>query len=209
MVFTLFPKSIRFFDLLIQQNEILKDVASELSKLFSDFATIDENYKRITIKEEKGDELCREIARQLSGSFITPIDREDIYRINLAQEDSINFLKSIATRTHVSGFSRIRFPAMKMTQNISLMAATTGRLISALQGKEDVGTLVRESKDLKLECEMLLSTGLSELQDGMITEISGVVEIIKWIQIYDRIEQVIERIDDLVDAIEEVVLKNA
>jgi uncharacterized protein len=209
MVFTLFPKSIRFFDLLIQQNEILKDVASELSKLFSDFATIDENYKRITINEEKGDELCREIARQLSGSFITPIDREDIYRINLAQEDSINFLKSIATRTHVSGFSRIRFPAMKMTQNISLMAATTGRLISALQGKEDVGTLVRESKDLKLECEMLLSTGLSELQDGTITEISGVVDIIKWIQIYDRIEQVIERIDDLVDAIEEVVLKNA
>lgn len=209
MVFTLFPKSIRFFDLLIQQNEILKDVASELSKLFSDFATIDENYKRITINEEKGDELCREIARQLSGSFITPIDREDIYRINLAQEDSINFLKSIATRTHVSGFSRIRFPAMKMTENISLMAATTGRLISALQGKEDVGTLVRESKDLKLECEMLLSTGLSELQDGAITEISGVVDIIKWIQIYDRIEQVIERIDDLVDAIEEVVLKNA
>lgn len=209
MVFTLFPKSIRFFDLLIQQNEILKDVASELSKLFNDFATIDENYKRITINEEKGDELCREIARQLSGSFITPIDREDIYRINLAQEDSINFLKSIATRTHVSGFSRIRFPAMKMTENISLMAATTGRLISALQGKEDVDTLVRESKDLKLECEMLLSTGLSELQDGAITEISGVVDIIKWIQIYDRIEQVIERIDDLVDAIEEVVLKNA
>ena len=56
---------------------------------------------------------------------------------------------------------------------------------------------------------MLLSTGLSELQDGPISEISGVVDIIKWIQVYDRIEQVIERIDDLVDAIEEVVLKNA
>ena len=209
MAFTLFPKSIRFFDLLIQQNEILKDVAAELSRLFSDYTVADEVFKRISFKEEQGDELCREIARQLSGSFITPIDREDIYRINLAQEDSINFLKSIATRTHVSGFSRIRFPAQKMMQNVSLMAATTGRLIYALQGKEDVGVLVRESKDLKLECEMLLSTGLSELQDGAVTEISGVVEIIKWIQVYDRIEQVIERIDDLVDAIEEVVLKNA
>ena len=82
-------------------------------------------------------------------------------------------------------------------------------MIYALQGKEEVGVLVRESKDLKLDCEMLLSTGLSELQDGPISEISGVVDIIKWIQVYDRIEQVIERIDDLVDAIEEVVLKNA
>jgi uncharacterized protein Yka (UPF0111/DUF47 family) len=209
MAFTLFPKSIRFFDLLIQQNEILKDVATELSQLFKDYTAVDEVFKRISIKEEQGDELCREIARQLSGSFITPIDREDIYRINLAQEDSINFLKSIATRTHASGFSRIRFPAMKMMQNISLMAASTGRLIYALQGREEVGVLVRECKDLKQDCEMLLSTGLSELQDGPISELSGVVDIIKWIQVYDRIEQVVERVDDLVDAIEEVVLKNA
>jgi uncharacterized protein len=209
MAFTLFPKSIRFFDLLIQQNEILKDVAAELSQLFKDYTSINEVFKRISIKEEQGDELCREIARQLSGSFITPIDREDIYRINLAQEDSINFLKSIATRTHASGFSHIRFPAKKMLENISLMAASTGKLIYALQGKEEVGPLVRESKDLKLDCEMLLSTGLSELQDGPVSEISGVVDIIKWIQVYDRIEQVVERIDDLVDAIEEVVLKNA
>jgi hypothetical protein len=209
MAFTLFPKSIRFFDLLIQQNEILKEVAAELASLFNDFSAMGEVFKRISIKEEQGDELCREIARQLSSSFITPIDREDIYRINLAQEDSINFLKSIATRTHASGFSRIRFPAMRMMQNISLMAASTGKLIYALQGKEDVGVLVRESKDLKQECEMRLSAGLSELQDGAVTEISGVVDIIKWIQVYDRIEQVVERIDDLVDAIEEVVLKNA
>jgi uncharacterized protein len=36
-----------------------------------------------------------------------------------------------------------------------------------------------------------------------------VADIIKWIQVYDRIEQAIERIDDLVDVIEKVVLKNA
>ena len=209
MAFTLFPKSIRFFDLLLQQNELFKDVATELSQLFNDYSLVDETLKRISIKEERGDELCREIARQLSSSFITPIDREDIYRINLAQEDSINVLKSIATRTHISGFTRIRFPAKKMMENISMMAAATGKLISALQGGEEVGPIVRESKDLKLDCEMLLSTGLSELQDGVISEMSGVVDIIKWIQVYDRIEQVIERIDDLVDAIEEVVLKNA
>ncbi|MDK9708779.1 MAG: DUF47 family protein [Desulforhopalus sp.] len=209
MAFTLFPKSIRFFDLLIQQNELFKDVATELSQLFDNYSLVDEALKRISIKEERGDELCREIARQLSSSFITPIDREDIYRISLAQEDSINVLKSIATRTHISGFGRIRFPAQKMMENIQMMAVSTGKLIGALQGGEEVGPIVRESKDLKLDCEMLLSTGLAELQDGPVSEISGVVDIIKWIQVYDRIEQVIERIDDLVDAIEEVVLKNA
>lgn len=209
MAFTLFPKSIRFFDLLIQQNEILKDVADELDQVFHDFHTMDDAFKRITIKEEKADELSREIAKQLSQTFITPIDREDIYQLNLAQEDSINLLKRIAIRTCCSGLTRIRFPAQKMTRNISKMAHITGEMIRALRAKQEVGTFVRECKSLKEECEMVLSTGLSELQDIEITEFKGVTDIIKWVQIYDRIEQVVERLDDLSDVIEEVVLKNA
>lgn len=209
MAFTLFPKSIRFFDLLIQQNEILKDVADELDQVFHDFHTMDDAFKRITIKEEKADELSREIARQLSQTFITPIDREDIYQLNLAQEDSINLLKRIAIRTCCSGLTRIRFPAQKMTRNISKMAHITGEMIRALRAKHEVGAFVKECKGLKEECEMVLSTGLSELQDIEITDFKGVTDIIKWVQIYDRIEQVVERLDDLSDVIEEVVLKNA
>jgi uncharacterized protein Yka (UPF0111/DUF47 family) len=96
-----------------------------------------------------------------------------------------------------------------MIRNVNKMAAYTGEMIKALRAKQEVGALVREIKNLKGECEMLLSTGLSELQDVEVTEFKGVVDIIKWIQVYDRIEQVIERVDDLSDAIEEVVLKNA
>jgi hypothetical protein len=209
MAFTLFPKSIRFFELLISQNQILKEVAADLEQIFADFSSIDEACKRINVKEVEADELCREIARQLSVSFITPIDREDIYRRNLAQEDSINFIKSIAARTRVSGIYYIRFPAKKMIANVNRMVCHTGEMINTLRAKQEVGLIVRQVKNLKGECEMLLSTGLSELQDVEVTEFKGVVDIIKWIQVYDRIEQVIERVDDLSDAIEEVVLKNA
>ena len=209
MAFTLFPKSIRFFDMLIKQNQILKEIAADLNLIFEDFTKVDEAFKRINVKEVEGDELCREIARQLSQTFITPIDREDIYRINLAQEDSINFLKNIAGRARVSGLSRILFPAKKMMGNVNLMAIHTGQMIEALKGQKEVSQIVRQIKNLKGECEMLLSTGLSEIQDAEITELKAVVDIIKWVQVYDRIEQVIERIDDLSDAIEEVVLKNA
>ena len=209
MAFTLFPKSIKFFELLIRQNTLLQDVAGEVLHIFEDFGTVDEACKRINLKEVEGDELCRDISHQLSQTFITPIDREDIYRLNLAQEDSINFFKSIATRTRFSGISHIRFPAKRMMRNVNTMTGYTGEMLRALQAKQEVGGLIREIGSLKGECEMLLSTGLSELQDVEISELKSVVDIIKWIQVYDRIEQVIERIDDLADAIEEVVLKNA
>lgn len=209
MAFTLFPKSIRFFDLLIKQNEILQDIAEYLAGIFQQYAKAEEAFKAISFKEQEGDELCREISKQLCSSFITPIDREDIYRINLAQEDSLNLIKSIATRTYVSGFSRIRFPARKMVENIHLLTSLTGELIAALQNRTEVDGLLRRAKGLKEECDMLLTTGLSELQDAQIEAISGVVDIIKWVQVYDRIELAVERIDDLIEAIEEVVMKNA
>ncbi len=209
MAFTLFPKSIRFFDMLIRQNKILQDVSADLNLLFEDSTKIDEAFKRISVKEEEADHLCREIAHQLSQTFITPIDREDIYRINLTQEDCINFLKNIAARARVSGFHRILFPAKKMLANVNLMIIQTGQMIEALKAQKEVGPIVHQIKDLKGECHMLLGTGLSEIQDGEVKELKAVIDIIKWVQVYDRIEQVIERVDDLSDAIEEVVLKNA
>lgn len=209
MAFTLFPKSIRFFDMLIKQNTILQEVSADLGLIFEDATKVDEAFKRISVKEEEGDELCREIARQLSQTFITPIDREDIYRINRTQEDSINFLKNIAVRAKVSGLHRILFPARKMLANVNLMIIHTGEMIEALKAQKEVGAIVHRIKNLKGECDMLLGTGLSEVQDSEVQELKAVVDIIKWVQVYDRIEQVIERVDDLSDAIEEVVLKNA
>lgn len=195
--------------MLVKQNQILKEVAGGLKLIFDDFAKVDTYLKRINEKEAEGDELCREIARQLSQTFITPIDREDIYRINQVQEDSINILKNIAVRTRVSSLSRIRFPAKKMVTNASLMACCTGKMIEALKARQEVGPIVRQIHTLKGECEMLLGTGLSELHDTEVLDFKVVVEVIKWVQVYDRIELIIERIDDLSDAIEEVVLKNA
>lgn len=209
MAFTLFPKSIRFFDMLIRQNQVLQAVATDLQVVFDDFGQVESALKRINVAEAEADDICREIARQIAQTFITPIDREDIYRINLNQEDCINALKNIAVRARVSGFARVLFPARKMVHNACMMIGHTGEMLEAMKGQQEVSPMVRMVKNLKGENEMLLGTGLSELQDREVVDLEAVVNIIKWVQVYDRIEQVTERIDDLSDAIEEVVLKNA
>jgi len=209
MAFSLFPKNIHFFELLLKQNGILKETSLELMKILDDFSCVDAGCRSVTLLEAEGDELCREIARLLSQTFITPIDREDIYRLNLAQEDSINYITAIASRLRLYGFDHIRFPARKMARNIRDMVGVTGYMLSCLQTKKDVTAQIRKMKSLKVECEMLFSTGLAELQDQDVPDTKEVINIMRWSQVYDRFEMAIERIDDLADAIEEVVLKNA
>jgi len=209
MAFSLFPKNIHFFEMLIKQSEILQEACLQLTRLMDDFNCVDAACKTVTLIEAEADILSREIARQLSQTFITPIDREDIYRLNLAQEDSINLIKSIASRMRLYGFDYVRFPARKMAHNIQVMTALTRDMICCLEVKRDVSGQLHKLKGLKIECEMLFSTGLAELHDLEFGDTKEVINIMRWTQVYDRFEMAIERIDDLADAIEEVVLKNA
>jgi uncharacterized protein Yka (UPF0111/DUF47 family) len=209
MAFSIFPKNIHFFELLKRQNDILRESSLQLSRIVDDCSCVDAACKTVTLIESDADELCREIARLLSQTFITPIDREDIYRLNLTQEDAINLIKSIASRMRLYGFEYIRFPARKMAHKILSMVALTGEMLCCLESKRDVSAQLHKIKELKIECEMLFSTGLAELHDVESGDTREVIDIMRWTQVYDRFEMAFERIDDLADAIEEVVLKNA
>jgi uncharacterized protein Yka (UPF0111/DUF47 family) len=90
------------------------------------------------------------------------------------------------------------------------MVEISSKMLECMSEKQDVSDHVRSLKGLKDECEMLLGTGLAELlHDTAVHDFKAVLDVMKWTQIYDRIEMAVERIDDLSDTIEEVVVKNA
>lgn len=209
MALSFFPKAVPFYDLLNKQNSILNETARQLTHIVDNCNCVDAACKIVTIIEADADELCREITRLLSQTFITPIDREDIYAINVTQEDSINIIKSIASRIRLYGFDNIRFPARKMAHKILTMARLTGDMLCSLEGSREVDKTIHKIKNLKIECEMLFSTGLVELHDEMPENTREIIDIMRWTQVYDRFEMAFERIDDLADVIEQVVLKNA
>lgn len=209
MALSFLPKAVPFFELLNTQNSILNESARQLTNIVNDYSCVDAACKTVTLIEADADKLSREIARLLSQTFITPIDREDIYALNVTQEDSINLIKSIASRMHLYGFAGIRFPARKMVHKILAMARLTGEMLCSLEGKKQVDKSINSVKELKIECEMLFSTGLAELHDDLPQNTREIIDIMRWTQVYDRIEMAFERIDDLADVIEQVVLKNA
>lgn len=209
MALSFLPKAVPFFDLLKTQNNILNESARQLTRIVDDCSCVEAACKTVTLIEAEADNLCREIARLLSQTFITPIDREDIYALNVTQEDSINLIKSIASRMHLYGFASIRFPARKMAHKILAMASLTGEMLHSLEAKKQVSEAIHTIKGLKIECEMLFSTGLAELHDDLPQNTREIIDIMRWTQVYDRIEMTFERVDDLADVIEHVVLKNA
>jgi uncharacterized protein Yka (UPF0111/DUF47 family) len=203
----LLPKSAPFFELLLQQSDLLLDTATHLERGFIDLSALDEEYKTIALLEEKADAIHAHITRALSQTFITPIDREDILHINQAQEDCIDALQHLTTRMHIYNFERIRFPALKLVETMRKMLDLTHITLMGLGKKQDAHK-TRAFRALRSDCDMLLSVGLAELYDRAETQEASMLEMIKWTRAYDRLEQTVEAVVKLAEAIEEAVLKN-
>jgi len=209
MGFSFFPKEIQFFELFTEQNAKLREAVAQLNAIFLEFEDVENKCKSINIIEESGNVISRSISHQLSLTFITPIDREDIHNINIAQEDLLNLIKAISTRIGLYDFQLIKFPAKKLVKNLTIMVEEGGRMLDRLRERKNVDEGAQKVKALKYECEMLLLVALGEVYDTKLTDFLAVMDIVKWTHIYDRIEQAVNQAEALADTIEGVVLKNA
>jgi len=209
MGFSFFPKEIQFFDLFTEQYGKLSEAVAALNSIFQEFTDCENKCKTINLLEENGNTISRGIAKQLSLTFITPIDREDIHDINIAQEDLLNLIKAISTRIGLYDFTVLKFPSKRLVKNLSMMVEEVGRMLHRLRERKDVEENSKRIKSLKYECEMILLVALGEVYDLKVQGFDTVMEIVKWTHIYDRIEQAVNQAERLADIIEGVVLKNA
>lgn len=209
MSFSLFPRSPKFFELFREQNRIIVNAATVLNKMAQEFENCENLCQVINMLEAEGDAINRTIRRELSTTFITPIDREDIHEINSSQETILNHIQAVSNRVGVYEVFHIRFPAKRMIGNIMEMVTGTGVMLGRLGKGREVSDTVAHVKQLKKECEMLLLSGLGELYDIPSPGPADVLDIIKWTQIYDRIDKLFNRTWQLTKSIEGIVLKNA
>ena len=201
------PKGAPFFELLLQQNELLCKVTAIFAKSLDDIANSEAFHWDITALEEEADEIHLAINRHLSLSFITPIDREDILHINKEQEEAIDLMYNLVNRIYLFDFTHVRFAMHRLAHILSQMAAMTRPMLEGLSQKRD-SHHTRAFRELRTEGEMLLGMGLVELYDKNVPTAMDMMTILKWDHAFDRLEAVFRQVIDLAETIEEAVLKN-
>src|SRR5919205_2577478 len=85
-----------FFDLFVDSAANLRVAADLLRDLIEDYRDVDLKAKRISDREHEGDEITHAIIRRLNTSFITPMDREDIYALGSALDDVMDAVDAAA-----------------------------------------------------------------------------------------------------------------
>jgi predicted phosphate transport protein (TIGR00153 family) len=204
-VFRLIPREEKFFELFEQQSATIVEAARALEQLVHDYPNAKAQVERIRDLEHAGDTLTHELVKRLNTTFITPIDREDIYALASRLDDVLDLIDAVADRVFLYRISTPTEGCLDMAKIIVKTAEATDRAVHCLRTLSPYyHKHAIEVNRLENEADRLLRDLLAGLFEGV-----DPVEIIKWKEIYETMEAVTDRCEDVVNVIEGIALKNA
>ena len=82
-------ESLNFYSLLIRQMTVIRDAVAALCDYCEEPSQ--EKGDFVKIKEKEADAVRRELVEDINRTFITPIDREDLYRLSSSMDDLADY----------------------------------------------------------------------------------------------------------------------
>jgi len=207
-MFQFFPKDEKFFELLERAALNLHKGAKAFRHMLHDYTNTEEKVRHIKDIEHEGDIITHEIFDKLNRSFITPIDREDIHRITSEIDDVLDYILGTADRMFLY---KVKSPTPEVAKMVDILITAIEEMTKAIHSLKDLKRS-RRTLDYCIEVNRLENEGDS-IHRAVIADLfsdgKDPVEIIKWRDIYNHIENAIDKCEDVADTIESIVVKNA
>lgn len=202
-----FSKEIDFFEIFDKTSLNITKAASHLVDLMENFDNIEARAKEIHEIEQDSDMLTHDIMKKLNKTFITPIDREDLYGLASRMDDVIDLIWAVADRIVVFKVKEPMPEAIVMSKDILTTAEVMHKAVKKL--KEKNYAHVQEYCIEINRLENKVDRGFRDALGKLFDEVKDPILIIKWKEIYEHLEDASDRCEDVANVLEAIVLKYA
>lgn len=199
------PRDEKYFDMFNAMTAHLVQGALTLRKLFMDFDNRTDYANQIKNLEHQCDELIHSIVTKLNRSFVTPIDREDIYDLAGSLDDVLDLIEGTSSRTMIYKVEAPAQPAVKLANVLYQAVESVSKAVHTLGTKESAKPHFIEIHRLENEGDILYREAVAHLFENN----NDAVYIIKWKELYEVLEKAIDKCEDAANVIEAIALKNA
>src|SRR5256885_7847414 len=181
----LVPKDRLYFDLFEEAGGNIVRAADLLDQLLRSFPDRREELTRcIIIGEQEGDRIPHDIIHRLNETFVTPIDREDIYALASALDDIVDYTEEAADYL---GLYKIEAP-MEQAQRLAHVLLQSARAVSdaipRLRSFEDIAHYTVEINRLENDGDRITREAMASLFEAGVDPLGGV----RWEEIYERLQ---------------------
>jgi hypothetical protein len=205
---SLIPKEKKFFALFEQGTQNAVKIAQQLKDMLSIWENVKERVGVINDLEHQGDAITHQIFDQLHRSIITPFDREDIALLAHSLDDVADFIHAAADAMLLYKIERPTNRARELADIVVQAVAEVEKAVSEMHDRIGRKQLLKRCVEInRLENlgDIVYRSAMAELFDDS----ANYATLIKWREIYNHMESVIDRCEDIANILEGVAIKYA
>jgi predicted phosphate transport protein (TIGR00153 family) len=199
------PREREFFDLFEEAGGNILRAAELLLEMLRAFPEKSELAREILIVEQEGDRITHDIIQRLNQTFVTPIDREDIYGLASALDDVVDFTEEAADFLILYKVEASMEQAVRLAEVLFSAARQVNEAMPRLRGFKDISHYTVEINRLENDGDRISREAMAALFNEGIDP----MVVIRWKDIYERLEAAIDATETVANILEGIVIKNS
>jgi uncharacterized protein Yka (UPF0111/DUF47 family) len=205
VAFRLTPRDSAFYDMFTESGRNVAETVDVLSGLLDPNANREAIAKSLREREHAGDAVTHRIMRQLNTSFVTPFDREDIYRLASALDDVVDAVEAAADFIVLADVGRLHPLMLEHIQLLQRSAQETAEAMARLKTLRDLEPYWIEVNRLENEADRVYRKLLSKLFSGDYDALTRV----KLREVADGLEEAADALEHVAHAVESIAVKES
>ncbi|HVS29027.1 MAG TPA: DUF47 family protein [Solirubrobacteraceae bacterium] len=201
----LVPQDRQYFELFEAAGTNIVRAADLLDQMLRSYPENAGLARDILICEQEGDRITHDIVHRLNQTFVTPIDRDDIYELASVLDDIVDYTEEVADYL---GLYKIEAP-MEQAQRLAEVLLQSCRQVAGaiprLRNFKPINHYTVEINRLENEGDRITREAIASLFEGGIDP----MVVIRWKDIFERLEAAIDSTERTANILEGIVIKNA
>ena len=202
---SLLPRDRSFFDLFIEEGQNTVRAARLLDQMMREWPDESGLARDILKAEQEGDRITHDIVQRLNSTYVTPIDREDIYGLATQMDDIVDYTEEAAD---FLGLYKIEAPMEQAQALTKVLVASCEQLAEGLEHLPEFRDLDR----YWIEIHRLENEGDRISRDAVASLFSNGIDpmvVIRWKDMFAVLERAIDATETAAHILEGIVIKNS
>ena len=204
----LLPNDRSFFQFFEQQGKKTVEGCRALLAMIEDPSDLESQAQRVTQFEQECDEITHAVVESLHKTFITPLDRNDIYRLITKMDDIMDLVEAAADRFSLYEVRQMQPEIAELGRTLVKSAEHVLAAVSGLREMDHSSVILEHCVEINRQenvADKILRSALARL----FREEKDPIAVIKWKELYETLESATDRCEDVANIIEGVVLENS
>jgi hypothetical protein len=205
MKFRIVPSSREFFDDFFLAAQNLATCVDKLNDVLADTSQAAERHVAVKEVERAGDEYTSRILTRLDSTFVTPFDPEDIQRLAQGIDDVVDDIYHVSEMVVLTNITDLIPEVPEQVEVLTRMASKIVELFDRFEDMRGLRQIIAEIEGLESEGNRIYRRAVARLFSGEMEA----VDVIRWKDIVESLEAVLDRIEDMTNIVTTIVVKQA